>query len=96
MTRLTFSPAALVDIEDIYDYSRENWGIEQAEIYILGLSKICEQLASGEKPGRNASDVRDGYRKQKFGSHLAFYKHTDNELVIIRILHESRDFVRHV
>lgn len=96
MTRLTFSPAALADLEHIYDYTYENWGIEQAETYILGLSKACEQLASGKKSGRDASDIRSGYRKQKYGSHLAFYKHDDTALVIVRILHESRDFKRHV
>jgi toxin ParE1/3/4 len=95
MTRLTFSPAALIDLDAIYDYTYENWGTDQAEIYIMGIHKTCMDLATGDKKGRDASDIRVGYRKQLAGSHLAFYKQTDDELTIIRILHESRDFTRH-
>ena len=94
--RLTYTPAAQADLNDIYEYTFDNWGIEQAESYILDIHATCGALAKGLKKGRDASDIRDGYRKQNTGSHVAFYKHTDDGLVIIRILHNSRDFERHL
>lgn len=45
------SPAARSDLGSIWDYTAENWGIEQADRYILGIRNACEALAAGDRKG---------------------------------------------
>lgn len=58
MTRLIYTPAAQADLNDIYEYSFDNWGIEQAESYILDIHRLFGELAKGLKKGRDAGDKR--------------------------------------
>ncbi|MBB4191262.1 plasmid stabilization system protein ParE [Rhizobium aethiopicum] len=49
MKVLVFSPAAVDDIDRIYDYTEEKWGQGQAEDYIFALRDDCEALAAQTK-----------------------------------------------
>lgn len=54
MSRVTFSPAAIADIDGIWDYTAEMWVVDQAEHYIEGIRGTCNALAAGgkERPPR--------------------------------------------
>jgi len=73
MSRTRFSPAAQGDLSAIWDYTVHNWGVAQAERYILGIREACEALADGRRKGRLADDIRPGYRKLPVGSHVLFF-----------------------
>ena len=45
MKALVFSPKAEADIDDIYDYTEDCWGYDQAESYVFGLRDACLQVA---------------------------------------------------
>jgi toxin ParE1/3/4 len=93
VTRYILSPAARADLDEIWEYSAENWGTEQAERYVFAIRAACEALASGKLKGRSTEDVRAGFRKQTVGSHLLFYRVTDEAVIdVIRILHQRMDF----
>jgi len=51
MSNVSFSAAAADDLNDIWDYTAEEWGIDQAERYTDGIQDICNSLARGEKHG---------------------------------------------
>ena len=95
MNRLTFSPLAASDINNIWDYTVENWGPDQADQYTDDIRDVCYDLANGEKYGRNV-DVRDGYLKYSVGKHFVFFRQLDSGIEIIRILHQSMDVKRHL
>lgn len=63
MTGYFLSPAAKADIEQIWDYTVERWGEEQAERYVLAIRDACQELAEGARQSRAADDIREGYRK---------------------------------
>ena len=42
------------------------------------------------------SDVRQGYRKIRSGSHVIFFKVTGEGIDVVRILHQRMDFERHL
>ena len=96
MTQPLFSPAALEDIENIWDYTVETWGIDQAERYTDAIRDACFALATGEKQGRNAFEIREGYFKHATGRHLIFFIKTGEGLAVIRVLHQSMDFETHL
>ena len=66
------SPRAQDDIAEIWDYTAQRWGIEQAESYIRDLQATLELLAENPALGRSAEAIRAGYRKHLSGSHVIF------------------------
>jgi len=47
--------------------------------------------------GRDAEDIKPGYKKFSEGSHIIFYRAgTQSKIVVIRILHNSMDIDRHL
>jgi toxin ParE1/3/4 len=96
MNRTRFSPAAQDDLSAIWDYTVHNWGVAQAERYILGIREACEALADGRRKGRNADNIRPGYRKLTVGSHVLFFRVTGGgEIDVVRILHQRMDVAGH-
>lgn len=92
MTDYLLSPAAQADLSEIWDYSAQNWGMEQADRYVLGIQDACEALAAGRKRGRPIDEIRPGYRKLAVQSHFLFYRVTDAGLIdVVRILHQRMD-----
>lgn len=95
MKSLLFSPAAENDIEDIWEYSADNWGLDQADRYTDDIRDTCIALAQGHKKGRLV-DVRPGYLKFPAGSHMIYFRDRGECLEVIRILHGKQDIERHL
>ena len=95
MSRVTFSPAAIADIDGIWDYTAETWGVYQADRYTDDIRDACNGLAAGKKKGRTA-DVRDGYLKFSVGKHFVFFVSTGDGIAVTRVLHQQMDTDRHL
>lgn len=95
MKALAFSPAAQADLDEIWDYSADNWGPDQADLYTDRLRDACQALAAGLKRARTV-DVRPGYLKLPAGSHVIYFRDSGDQLEIIRILHGKQDTERHL
>lgn len=96
MTGFVLSPAAQADVEEIWDYTAENWGVDQAESYTQDIRDLCRDLSAGQRSSRPA-DIREGYRKAAVGSHMLYFKTEDTgRIVVMRILHQRMDAGRHL
>lgn len=95
MKAIAFSPAAEADIDDIWDYSADNWGPDQADRYTDEIRDACHALASGGKHGR-VVNVRSGYLKTLTGSHVIYFRDQGDRLEIVRILHSRQDAQRNL
>lgn len=93
--RYRLSPLAETDLEDIWLYTFRTWSIEQADSYHSGIIAAFEGLAAGHKTGR-PFDIRDGYFKYPVGAHLVFYRVSDRNIDVIRVLHQRMDANRHL
>ncbi len=84
------SKEAEKDAENIWLYTHENWSIEQAERYLNLIFDEIDYLCLKPKSGFELGNIRDGYWRSKVKSHYIYYKINlkENELEIIRILHE--------
>lgn len=89
--RLLLSPDAQSDMSEIWDYTAERWGADQAVNYTLRLRDTLVDLAAGRKPSRSAEDIAPGYRTCLVGSHIAYFRIDGNHLIVVRILHQSMD-----
>lgn len=95
--RLVFRPAAVADLDAIWDYTANRWGTEQADAYLSDLHAVCSALARGERIAQDAAHIRPGYRKLRCGRHLVFHRgQPDGRIEIVRILHERMDVALHL
>ena len=94
MKLLAFSPAALADMDAIWDYSALHWGMDQADAYVDDIVQACHAVAGGRKIGKAA--VRRGYLKLSVGAHMVYFQDRGDRLDVIRILHGRQDVDRHL
>jgi toxin ParE1/3/4 len=72
------------DMEAIWEYSFEQWGINQAN----ELVSAFEGLAASSSQAISCDNIRVGYKFYRQGKHLIYFKTTNYGVAVIRILHE--------
>ncbi|WP_193045220.1 type II toxin-antitoxin system RelE/ParE family toxin [Mycolicibacterium baixiangningiae] len=96
MNRVVFSPAAQVDLEQIWDCTCDRWDADQAERYIRVLQRAVERVADNPLIGRACDEVRVGYRRHAVGSHTLYYRVAGDLIVVVRVLHKRMDVDQHL
>jgi toxin ParE1/3/4 len=96
MTGYVLSPRAQADIDEIWDYTADQWGDDQAERYIRDLRRAIETIARNPNRGRSCDFIRPGYRKFPVGAHMILFRLIADGINVVRILHQSMDFERHL
>ena len=87
MPEFRLRPAARIDLESIWHDTCSDWSQRQADAYIGRLFDAFVTLAEFPLAGKAADDIRPGYRQQRCGSHVIFYRQQDFGVEIVRILH---------
>lgn len=91
MLEVVFKPRAEADLSAIAQYTKTEWGEQQAKHY---LSDIRRQISfAAEIPGLGSEGfgLPPGYRKLRVGSHRVIYRCTADQLVVVRVLHVRED-----
>lgn len=96
MARYRLSPAAQADLDGIFDYTVQRWGLEQAMRYTQMLADACEKLADQPLQSQDCAHIRVGYRRLVAGSHVLYFRVEDPGIAVIRILHARMDVSRHL
>jgi toxin ParE1/3/4 len=94
--RILVTPRARQDIKRIAAYTLDTWGQAQMARYIDHLHERFSELARFPHLGRPRDEIAAGYRSIVQGSHIVFYRTTDRDLIIVRILHGRMDPDRHL
>lgn len=92
--RYTLSKPADQDLEHIFDYTEEEFGIDQALNYLNDLEILFDQLVINPELGRERNKIKPGLRSIPKTSHVIFYRIMPNNIRIIRVLHGSRDLIK--
>ena len=96
MAEFSLRPKAIADLGEIWDYTVETWGEEQAERYLRLIDQSFHKVAANPGLGRPCDAIRKGYREYGVGRHLIFYRATDSGIDVVRVLHERMDVDRHL
>jgi len=96
MAEYRLSSQAKADLDEIANYTIEKYGIEQARCYRDGLESCFQTLADTPMIGRSAAAFAPVLRRYEIQSHIVFYRPEEPGAFIVRVLHESRDFPRHL
>ncbi|MEM7303113.1 MAG: type II toxin-antitoxin system RelE/ParE family toxin [Pseudomonadota bacterium] len=86
MTRYRLTKRAANDFEAIFDDGIDQFGLEQAREYQRGLSAKFSEIAEHPMRFPAIDEVLEGHRRSVFRSHSIYYRHSDDAIVIIRVL----------
>ena len=90
--RIEFSPEALGDLIDLYDYIAGRDGAERAIGYIDRIEECCRSLSVFPDRGVRRDDLRPGLRILGFERRAVIALHIEaNTVRILRILYGGRD-----
>lgn len=89
MRQLKISTEAENDIDEIVAYTIANWGREQGEKYLSKLEDGLNLLVANPHLGRPCDAIQSGLRRFEIERHVAFYLSKPEEVLVVRILHQS-------
>lgn len=88
---IRYSLLASKDIEGIYEYTLNTWGVDQADRYSLSLFELIDKVADGELSGRFLATKR----KRKMinftwpgsrYSHRVIFQDLPDSIIVLRII----------
>jgi len=92
MIKISFRRKANEDLNNIWNYTYENWSENQADKYYAAIKFDCLEIGKNPKLGKNYNGISKDLFGLKSGKHIIFYRSiSEKEIEIIRILHERMD-----
>ena len=96
MAELKLSRKAEADLAEIANYTIGKFGVVQARRYRDSFQGCFISLRNNPLLGRSAEELAPGLRLIRQQAHIIFYLYTRDQMLIIRVLHHSMDFERHL
>ena len=88
---------AEMDLDGIGAYTLGMWGMDQAVSYLTKLDTTFAALAQVAALGKDRSDLRPNLLACPCNRHVIFFRRDgQGDVEILRILHDSMDFQRHL
>jgi toxin ParE1/3/4 len=88
--------AAEDDLVDIWQYSFETSGADQADLNLDALNEGIAGVADNPRLGADCSHIRAGYRRRRIRHHIVHERVRADRIEIVRVLHEWMDPDRHL
>lgn len=79
------------DLSRIGAHTKEAWGETQKQKYLGQIKRMFAILTKTPGLGLPRDDLGAGLRSRLVGSHVIFYRDTDTELTVSRVLHQRMD-----
>ena len=94
--RYHFTDKAERDLEDIIDSTIQEWGVAQANTYLDGLETRAQLLADHPDLGTIRETLTEGLLSFPYESPILYHKKQARGIVIVRVLHQHRDPMKHL
>lgn len=91
MTKYQLQPAAEQDLEAIWLYSVNRWGVPQADAYIDDLDECFHLLANEPLLASVRKEFNPPVRIHSHRQHLVVHTLSEPGVVIVRVLHQSME-----
>jgi toxin ParE1/3/4 len=96
MAEYRLTPAAERDVEAIWKYTAQQWGVMQADRCIDFLTAAFDVLSQSPKTAPACDHIRSGFRRQSVERHMIYFRTTPYGIVPVPALHDSMDTQRHL
>ena len=92
MAKVILRQKAIDDLNNIWNYTFEQWSENQANKYYATIKLACKEIGMNPFLGREYHRISKNLLGLNSGKHIIFYQLiSENEIEVIRILHESMD-----
>ncbi len=95
--RVKVSKSFIIDLDSIFQYGVETFGLRQTQLYENEIWKLVDGLSSNWQlfsECRHLSTKSKMYRWIILESHLIIYRITVKEIQVLRILHSNRSITK--
>ena len=96
MRSILIQPKAKSDLKSIGRYTLAEFGLDQAKRYTSTISRAIERIATGEGRASPVTEIGEDYSKISVGSHIVYFRITEKEVVIVRILNSRMNAPDHL
>jgi toxin ParE1/3/4 len=79
------------DLEEIFDYTFEEFGFNQAVKYLEEIDNVFAKIVKTPQIGRIRNEVKKDLYSFPIGSHVVFYRIQIDHIRILRVLHGAKD-----
>ncbi len=86
------SGKAEMDLDRMYEYGIERFGLKQAQTYLFGIHDMFQILSDNINLARDTSEFVLSLKRFSYKSHTIFYLATDRAILIVRVLNQSMDY----
>ena len=90
MPTFLYSKQAERELANILAFTKQQWGVAQAEDYFQELADTFNLLARYREMGRSFSRSRPNWRRFEHASHIILYQPITGGVRIERIIHKRR------
>lgn len=92
MAKVILRQEAIDDLNDIWNYTYEQWSETQADKYYAKIKLSCKKIGENPDIGKEYIGISDHLLGLKSEKHIIFYQQvSEDEIEVIRILHEKMD-----
>ena len=97
MVKYELTNKAVADLNEIWEYTLENWSENQADRYYDMLLGIFQDIADNPELGKNYDGIKSDLFGLKANRLVIFYRKSElNPIEITRILHERMDLKKRI
>lgn len=89
MLNYKLAPEAEADLERIFDFGIDTFGLQQAIKYIGKLKGRFDEIANNPLVFPEVGHIRKGYRRSVCGVHSIYYRINPDVIEIMRLLHKE-------
>ncbi len=82
------SPEADEDLRAILTFGFDRWDVDTTVAYVAALTVTIQRLSAFPQLGRTMPEMPDRFRVMRSGRHRVFYRIDDEQILIVRVLHE--------
>lgn len=94
--KIQLSGPARQDLAEIRAYTQREWGEKKRKAYLADIKAKFSLLCAAPEMGVDRGYLKPGLRSHPAGSHVIYYRDTEEGLRVVRVLHHSRDAERHL
>ena len=96
MKRLVLTEIARADLARIRRYSTRTWGPDRTTKYMDALRDTMKGLVRATVVTRARDDLRPAIQMATSGRHSIFFETDESRILVVRVLHDSMDYRRHL
>jgi toxin ParE1/3/4 len=93
---IRFSQRAIVDLEEIYDYGVQHFGVAQSDAYHAELYATLTLLEETPLLARLRAEFTKPVRIHPWRNHAIVYVSEPDQIYIVRLLHATNDMMFHL